>query len=164
MFPIFKQQNLMIISNINDFAKHLKINHPIISIDYGQKKIGVAISDSNLIMSLPLVTLTNNPKQFTSEISKIIIKHNIFGIVVGLPVNMDGTKSIRSDDVIKFAEILVRITKQPAFMQDERLTSRAADNLLKLAGFNRKQRNQNDDQIAACLILDSVLQTLKNIS
>jgi putative Holliday junction resolvase len=72
---------------------------------------------------------------------------------------MDGTKSEQTTIVEKFAEKLEKRTNLPIFFQDERLTSRAADNLLKSFGIKRKNRNESDDLTAASMILETTLKS-----
>lgn len=84
---------------------------------------------------------------------------NISAIVIGLPINMDGTKSEQTILTEKFAEKLEKRSNLPIFLQDERLTSKAADNLLKGFGLKRKDRNNQDDLAAASLILETVLNS-----
>ena len=77
---------------------------------------------------------------------------------------MDGTKSDQTIIVEKFAEKLEKRTNLPIFFQDERLTSRAADNLLKSFGIKRKNRNENDDLAAASMILETTLNARKSFA
>jgi len=97
------------------------------------------------------------------RIIDFIVKNNICAIVVGLPVNMDGTSSSQAKIVTSFVNKLAKETNLPIYLQDERLTSRAADNMLKNMGLNRRQRNERDDMAAASLILETVLESVKKI-
>ena len=97
------------------------------------------------------------------HIIDFIVKNNICAIVVGLPVNMDGTSSSQAKIVTSFVNKLAKETNLPIYLQDERLTSKAADNMLKDMGFNRRQRNERDDMAAASLILETVLESVKKI-
>ena len=76
---------------------------------------------------------------------------------------MDGSQSSQTEIVLKFVAKLAARTNIPIFLQDERMTSKAADNFLKLLGSNRKKRNDSDDAVAAALILETVLQSVINI-
>lgn len=144
----------MITSNIQEFCKYLKKSAPILSLDFGEKKIGVAVSNKDHTMSLPIDVIENN----IIYISEIVTKYNPCAIVIGLPVNMDGTRANSGiDKVHNFAQSIYERLSLPIFLQDERLTSKTADNLLKDLGLSRKDRNKMDDKIAASMILDSVL-------
>ena len=150
----------MIIETIQEFCTFFKERQPLISIDYGQKKIGLAISTPDHKMSLPLqLLLGDSEKKKLNQIAEITKAKNACAIVLGLPLNMDGTKSEQTIIVERFAEKLEKRTNLPIFLQDERLTSRAADNLLKSFGIKRKVRNTNDDLTAASLILETTLKS-----
>ena len=88
---------------------------------------------------------------------------NICAIVVGLPVNMDGTNSEQTKIVVNFVNKLAKKTNLPIYLQDERLTSKAADSLLRNMGFNRKQRNERDDMAAASMILETTLESARRL-
>jgi len=150
----------MIIDTLQEFCTFFKERQPLISIDYGQKKIGLAISTPDHKMSLPLQLLSgDSEKKKLNQIAEIAKDKNACAIVIGLPLNMDGTKSEQTTIVEKFAEKLEKRTNLPIFFQDERLTSRAADNLLKSFGVKRKNRNESDDLTAASMILETTLKS-----
>lgn len=151
---------IMITSNIQEFCKYLKKSHPILSLDFGEKKIGVALSNKDHTMSLPIDVIENN----IIYISAIVTKYNPCAIVIGLPVNMDGTQENSGiDKVHNFAKYLYAKLSLPIFLQDERLTSKTADNLLRDLGLSRKNRNKMDDKIAASMILESALGNISKV-
>ena len=82
---------------------------------------------------------------------------------MGLPVNMDGTNSEQTKIVVNFVNKLAKKTNLPIYLQDERLTSKAADSLLRNMGFNRKQRNERDDMAAASMILETTLESARRL-
>lgn len=150
----------MIIDTLQEFCTFFKSGQPLIGIDYGQKKIGLAISTPDHKISLPLQLLTgDSEKKKLNHIVELAKNKNICAIVVGLPLNMDGTKSDQTIIVEKFAEKLKKRINLPIFFQDERLTSKAANNLLKSFGIKRKNRNENDDLTAASMILETTLKS-----
>jgi len=154
----------MIINTVQEFYKFFIKGKPIISIDYGKRKIGIAISDPNHNISMPLCLIdTSSEKRQLQQIIDLIKKHDTCTVVVGMPINMDGTQSDQTLVILKFASRLSTHINIPIFMQDERLTSKAADNLLKSLDLKRKQRNQKDDIIAASMILETVLESCKKI-
>jgi len=154
----------MIIDTLQEFCTFFKLGQPLIGVDYGQKKIGLAISTPDHQMSMPLQLLTgDSEKKKLNEIAEIAKNKNACAIVIGIPFNMDGTKSEQTLIVEKFTEKLERRTHIPIFFQDERLTSRAADNLLKSFGIKRKDRNKNDDLTAASMILETTLLSKQNL-
>lgn len=154
----------MIVNSVQEFCKFLYKGKPIISVDYGQKKIGIAVSDQNHNIAMPLCLINYEPeKKKIKQIVDLIKKHNICGIVLGMPINMDGTKSNQTLLTEKFAEKLSTHTNIPIFMQDERLTSKAADSLLKHFDLKRKKRNEKDDMVAASMILETTLESCKKM-
>lgn len=141
------------------FYSSLQSHTPIIAIDYGRKKLGIAVSDHLQQMSLPLATETVLKNDHISIILKYLTKYKTSHLVIGLPINMDGSNSEQTMAITRFAEALS--AKHPEIsilMQDERLTSKNAESLLRLGGTKRKQRHDIDDSVAASLILDSALQ------
>ncbi|NRB11039.1 MAG: Holliday junction resolvase RuvX [Rickettsiaceae bacterium] len=154
----------MIINSLQEFCKFFYHNQPIIAIDYGIKKLGIAISspDHKIAMPFKMITATNKKEQIATVLS-LLKEKQICGIIVGLPVNIDGSHSEQTEITLKFARQLAGQTNIPIFMQDERLTTKAADSLLKNFGFNRKKRNSQDDVIAASLILETVLESIKRL-
>lgn len=148
----------MISPTLDAFCQKLTAGQRLIAIDYGGKKLGVAISDPSLCMALPMnIIVEPNDERKIAHIIRISNENAAGGIVLGLPINMDGTRSEQTEIVQKFADKLASKTNLSIFLQDERMTTKAADNLLKTFGLKRKERNARDDSIAACLILDTVL-------
>jgi putative Holliday junction resolvase len=155
----------MIIHTLQEFCKFFQQGRPIVSIDYGVKKIGIAISTPDHQISMPLQIISgDSEKKKLQEIVQLTKEKNICAIVVGLPINMDATHSDQTLIVEKFTEKLQNRTNLPIFMQDERLTSKTADNMLKEFGMKRKERNNSDDLVAASLILETALNSSKNLN
>ena len=154
----------MIIYTLQEFYKFFRRGQPILSIDYGPKKIGIAISTPDHHLPMPLQIISGeSEKKKLQEIITITIEEKICATVVGLPINMDGSNSKQTLLVEKFTEKLKNRTNLPIFMQDERLTSKTADNLLKNFGLKRKNRNAKDDLAAASMILETTLDACKKL-
>jgi putative Holliday junction resolvase len=154
----------MIITSLQEFYSFFQPNKPVLAIDYGGKKIGIAISSPDHFMAMPhSIILASKEPEKLEKIARIASQNNICALVIGLPVHMDGTHSDQTKTVINFAEKLSKKTNLPIYLQDERLTSRAADSLLKTMGLNRKQRNERDDMAAASLILETTLESVKRM-
>ena len=148
----------MIIKNLQSFYEEIKPNKRLLSVDYGAKKIGFAISDHSLHLAMPLKMIHESVLSKQIEcIVGLVKEYDVGGLVFGLPINMDGSVGEQALRVQSFAEKIVQKTDVPIFLQDERLTSKAADNLLKAAGYNRKKRNSVDDLASASLILETTL-------
>ncbi len=152
------------IPEIKEILNKIKITSPnarIMSLDVGSKKIGVALSCHNLSISLPhCVIIRQNFRQIESEISKIIQTNHICLMVVGLPLQMDGAESQECYNIRKFIEKLHQTIKIPHFFQDERLSTKMANQFLTISEISRKKSSLIDDQIAASLILESFLNKL----
>ena len=155
----------MIINSLQEFCQFFQKGKPIISIDYGLKKLGLAISTPNHHLPMPLKIIEHeSDKKKITDILCILKENNICAIVLGLPINMNGTKSEQTLIVENFANKLTKRTELPIFFQDERLTSKAANNLLKDFGLKRKNRNSIDDLAAASMILETALTSASKLS
>ena len=146
----------MIIRDIQDFILVIPSRGKIISLDFGTKKIGIAISSDEQSMALPIATVRCN----IDAVIDIVNSHNPCAIVIGMPFNMDGSEGAQAQMVTQFADKL-SIMQLPIFLQDERMTSRAASSLLKSYHVKRIERDKIDDQVAACFILDTVLDLVR---
>lgn len=154
----------MITKTLLEFKELLQINKPIIAIDYGMRKTGLAISDPGQTIAMPFNTIyQTDEKEKIKTILNLATSYAACGIVVGLPINMDGTVSNQTTILLKFATILSLATKLPTYLQDERLSSKAADSLLKSLGFTRRERNNQDDAVAASLLLETTLMSMQKL-
>ncbi|ABV73695.1 Holliday junction resolvase-like protein [Rickettsia canadensis str. McKiel] len=152
----------MIIKNLQEFYRLLIPNTQLIAIDYGSKKLGIAMSNGERSIAMPLNTITVvNKTAVINSVLSIIAKYKICGVVIGLPIDMSGVVTQQTNIVMKFAEELAKYTNLPIYLQDERLTTKAANNFLKSFGVKRKDRNNNDDAVAASMILETVLDSIK---
>ena len=131
-----------------------------LGIDFGLARIGVAICDSDGLIATPLTTLKNDKKIF-SELAEIIQSQNIVGIFVGKPKQLSGVEGATVELVAAFSERLMESFGLPITYVDERLTSNAAEKLLKSAGKNSKDSRGLIDQLAAVAILELGIQIEK---
>ncbi|MDD5686681.1 MAG: Holliday junction resolvase RuvX [Elusimicrobia bacterium] len=129
----------------------------ILAIDYGKKRIGVAVSSTFISTPLKPVLVVNSENLLIS-ISKIIIEYEVSEIVLGLPLNMDGTESEMTKEVRCFAVKLERKFGLKVSLVDERLTSREAEEKLAIFEKSWQKRKKKIDSAAACLILESYLR------
>ena len=152
---------MTIYNHVNFFSKI--VNNKIICLDLGDKNIGVAISDQGLKFANPLkVIKRKNFRTTVEKLTSIIELENIGGMVIGWPLNIDGTQGPRCDSSRDFAHAFLRNYKIPICFHDERLSSIAADNLLKETNLKRKQKEKKLDAVAASWILQSLLDVYKN--
>ena len=128
----------------------------IAAIDYGLKRVGIAISDASKKIAFPYKTVPGG-KQAVTEVKKALQGQPIEKILVGYPLLMNGKKGDMALVVEKFAEALREALQLEVFLRDERLSSRGAEASLKEISLNRKQRSERMDETAATLLLQSFL-------
>jgi putative holliday junction resolvase len=132
-----------------------------LGIDYGDKRIGLAISDELRAFAHPYRTLPLDAQLF-SEIGRVIEREKIDEIIVGLPKNMDGTMGPAALKARSFADKLAgEFTSTKILMWDERLTTVQAQKTLHLLGRNTKKSKKIIDQVAAQILLQNYLDSLQ---
>jgi len=146
-------------SEIEKFITYLKPNQPILGVDFGGKLIGLAKTDRSKFLSNPY-SVVKNPG--FNDIDIIISKEKICGIVIGYPLSMDGTEGENCKKVNKYSAELLKRFNLPIYLQDERLTTKAAKAVLKDSHLSRKEKDFLDNKIAASIILESFLDFAKN--
>lgn len=150
--------------DVDGFADAVGAVSSLMGLDFGSKTIGVAISDRLQTVATPRETILR--KKFgvdADAIARLIAENEIAGIVLGLPLNMDGSEGPRAQSTRAFARNLaVRITI-PIFFWDERLSTVAAERALLEADMSRKKRAVVIDNVAASYILQGVLDRLSHI-
>ncbi|MBX3394238.1 MAG: Holliday junction resolvase RuvX [Phycisphaerae bacterium] len=131
----------------------------ILGIDYGRKRIGIAIADPQVRLAIPLrvVEGRNDVTRDARNVADIAMSEEASELVVGLPLNMDGSESEQTALTRRFAHELARLSKRPVHLQDERLSSVAADEVLGAANVDRRRRRGLIDRIAAQKILQAYL-------
>ncbi|OUX43889.1 Holliday junction resolvase RuvX [bacterium TMED277] len=154
----------MLFDDLNDFSRIISCNLPLIGIDYGQKKIGISVSDlRQCVASSREVYIRGKFSELSQSIGKIVKSENICGIVLGLPLNMDGSEGRRCQSTREFAKNLLQSLKTPIVFWDERLTTIAAERTLLAADLSRKKRSQVVDMVASTIILQGALDRLGHI-
>ena len=148
--------------DIEDFKKSIGKKSRLLGIDPGKKRVGLAISDEDKLVSTPLKTIIKkNNSDLVKEIKKIIEENNIKGIVVGNPINMDGSKGPSAQSANDFAKYLSNNISIPVTMWDERLSSEAAFNLSSNLDINTSKKVEKLDQNAASFILQGANDYIK---
>ena len=134
----------------------------ILGIDYGTKRIGIAIADLETKIATPFATLKgrNEVTRDARIVTDLGITENAECFVVGLPVNMDGTDSPQTELTRRFIAELGRLSKLPVHLQDERLSSFAAQEVLNIAEISPSKRKGLIDRIAAQKILQAYLDRM----
>ena len=144
--------------DIEEFRKKLEKKSRLMGIDPGGKRIGIAISDENKIVATPYTTIVKKKySDFMKEIKKIFEDNQIKGIVIGNPVNMDGTPSRSSQSAKDLAINLSKDITENIILWDERLSSQGAFNLSGNLGLNTSKKLTKLDENSAQFILQGVL-------
>ena len=147
--------------DIEDFKKKLDKKSRLMGIDPGRKRAGIAISDENKIIASPLTTIIKNKySDFVKEIIKIVEENQIKGIVIGNPINMDGTASHSSQSAKDLAINLSKDVTKNVTLWDERLSSQGAFNLASDLAINTSKKVDKLDENSAQFILQGALDYL----
>ena len=149
--------------NIKEFKTGLPVRKAVLGIDYGSKRMGLAVSDLSCTIATPYKFLYRRDiSADMAELRKIMAEKEIGAVVMGLPLQMNGEEGEIAAEVRKFAAILEENFKFPVLLWDERLSSSAMENfLIKEADLSRKKRAKVLDASAAAYILQGALDALK---
>ena len=132
-----------------------------IAFDYGDVRIGVAVSDPDSILSSPLTTLKATDRNLSKQISQIFTEIEPVTIYVGRPALLSGLDGSATDKVLEFVALLATLTQVPIEMIDERMSTTSAARSLRDAGRNAKESKDAIDMAAAVAILDFALDIEK---
>ena len=147
--------------DIEDFKKKLDKKSRLMGIDPGRKRVGIAISDENKIIATPYTTIIKNKySDFVKEIIKVVEENQIKGIVIGNPINMDGTESQSSQSAKDLAINLSKDVTENVTLWDERLSSQGAFNLSNDLSSNTSKKVSKLDENSAQFILQGALDYL----
>lgn len=134
----------------------------ILGIDYGDSRVGIAASDLMGWTAQGVRTIPNHSeRQLLRELSAVLAEYQPERIVVGLPKNMDGTQGFRAEATYKFAEALKTVYPGEIIFWDERLSTVSAARILNETNTRGKNRKKVLDTVAACIILENYLNSLK---
>ena len=151
------------ILTIEEFKKNIDNNSRLLGIDPGKKNIGIAICDENKVVATPLKIIKKNKFQILlKEIQEIIKENNIKGVVIGNPINMDGSFGKASQSATGFAKNLSISITIPIVLWDERLSSEGSFKITRDLGSNVTDRVKKLDKNAAAFILQGVIDFLSN--
>ena len=144
--------------DIDVFIKKTKKKSRLIGIDPGGKRIGIALSDENKIVATPYTTIIKeNYRDLVDQIKKIVKEYDIDGIVIGNPINMDGTEGPSSQSAKDLAKNLSKDITENITLWDERLSSQGAFNLSNDLSINSSKKVKKLDENSAQFILQGVL-------
>ncbi len=144
-----------------ELSERLKRDERLFGLDVGTKTIGLALSDVLRRIATPLETISR--KKFSLDAARLLDlakQHGVGGLVIGLPVNLDGTEGPRAQSTRAFARNLAQLTELPMAFWDERLSTAAVERALLEADTSRKRRAELIDKMAAAYILQGALERL----
>ena len=148
---------------INEFKNKLSSGSRLLGIDLGKKRIGIAISDYNQKIATPLQTLDKSKQgKLIDELESIITENDIKGIIIGNPINMDGTYGKSSQSAKDIAINISNKIDIPVSLWDERLSTVGAFNLSSELDINVSKREKDIDKFAAAFILQGALDFIQN--
>ncbi|MBM4125200.1 MAG: Holliday junction resolvase RuvX [Nitrospira sp.] len=138
-------------------------NTRILALDYGTKRVGVALSDELGWTAQPLETyLRRSLEADVAHVQQLVLAHEVREVVLGLPLRLDGSIGPAAESANQFKEQLERVLSVPVIAWDERYTTKAAEDILIQANMSRKKRKGTVDRIAAAILLQSYLESLSS--
>lgn len=154
----------MILPDIESFRQALPVSGAVAGLDLGEKTIGVAISDLRRGVATPAEVIRR--EKFTLDAARLLAllgSRAVSGILLGLPLNMDGSEGPRAQSTRAFARNLEKLTELPMTFWDERLSTVAAERALLEADTSRKRRKEVIDAVAAGYILQGALDRMAHM-
>lgn len=134
-----------------------------LGLDLGNKTLGLSISDKLGIIATPLIVLRyESYEELMDKLNEIVVSRNVNVLVLGNPLNLNGTMSKRSEETIKFKELIENKYDYKVILQDERLSTIEAENLLIKNNTKRKNRKKVIDKMASTIILQTYLDRSRN--
>ena len=149
---------------LEDFAAGLPVSGRLMALDVGTKTIGVAISDTTRLVASGLETVIRTKFGADAQhLAGLVKVHAIVGVVIGLPINLDGTAGPRVQATRAFASNLGPRLALPLLLWDERFSTVAAERALLEADTSRRRRKEVIDKVAAVIILQGALERLREM-
>lgn len=133
-----------------------------VAFDYGDARIGVAVSDSDGILASPLTTLRSTDKKLKNKLLELFQEFEPIKIYLGKPSNMDGSSGSAVEKSLEFRELLLTLTNSPIELIDERLSTVSGARILRDSGIRSKESKSRIDEAAAVAILEFALSIEKN--
>lgn len=160
-----EQRDLAVLGGLQEFGESLAPGSRLMGLDLGEKTIGVALSDTRRTVASPLVTRKRT--KFTEDfaaLTTLMAEHGASGLVIGLPLNMNGTEGPSAQSARAFARNFAARSDVPILLWDERLSTAAVTRTLLDADASRKRRAELVDKMAAAWLLQGALDALNNLS
>ncbi len=135
----------------------------ILGIDYGEVRIGLALSDPLGFTAQGIETLKNTGrKSVLAHLQKVCGENEVGEVVIGLPINMNGTMGPKAKEILELVPELEKTLNLPVKTWDERLSSREAGRLMIEEGLSRQKQRMNSDRLAATILLQSYLESRRH--
>lgn len=151
----------MMLTNLHELADRLPPHARLMGLDLGTKTIGLALSDVSRMIATPFETIART--KFSADAKALLAlaeRHSVGGLVLGYPLNLDGTRGPRAQSTESFARNLARLTDIPIVLWDERMSTAAVTRTLLEADASRRRRAQVVDKMAAGFILQGALDAM----
>ena len=149
------------VADLRDLVSELRPGQRLLGLDLGSKTIGAALSDLGRTIATPTATIRRGKfKADAAALLSMIEEHDVGGLVIGLPLNMDGSEGPRCQSVRQFAANLLAEFDIAIACWDERLSTVSAERILIVADMSRKRRGEVIDKMAAAIILQGALDRL----
>ena len=153
----------MLIENQEEFTKNLPLEGRMLGLDVGQTTIGMALSDARRSIASPLSTIERSKfSKDVEKLSSIIATHKICALVIGYPINMDGSKGARAQSTITFVSNISKKIALPMLLWDERFSTMAVEKMMIEADMSRQRRAELVDKLAASYMLQGYLDSARN--
>lgn len=152
------------VKELSEVRAGLRRGQRLMGVDLGTKTIGLALSDVSLSVASPLETIRRT--KFGADAAALLALaklHDVAGLVMGLPLNMDGTEGPRCQSTRAFVRNLEKLSNLPVIFQDERMSTQAVTRTLLEADVSRARRSELVDKMAAAHILQSTLDRLRHL-
>ncbi len=152
----------LVTTDIAAFAAALAPERPLLGVDAGTKTLGLALSDTRCTVASGMTTIRRGKFSIdAAEMLALAERNAAAGIVIGLPLNLNGTEGPRAQATRALARNLARLTPLPILLFDERLSTVAAERMLIEADVSRARRAEVIDKVAATIILQTALDSLR---
>ena len=156
---------MAVLIGLQELSESLEFASRLMGLDLGEKTIGIALSDTRRTIASPLITRKRS--KFTEDfaaLTTLMVEHGVGGMIIGLPLNMNGTEGPSAQSARAFARNFAARSDTPLLLWDERLSTAAVTRTLLAADTSRKRRAEVVDKMAAAWLLQGMLDALHNFS
>ena len=152
----------MLYRNIDEFVKVIDKTKRVMGLDFGEKKIGIALSDRTNLIAMPYsVYMRRSNRKDLGSLYSIFVKNVVGSIIIGWPIELSGLENELCQKVVLFANRIIVKYNINVYLHDERYSTAMATRIAKLANIRRKESQIIDDKVSAVLILQQVLDMIK---